>query len=274
MRVRRLLPARSEHINKSGLSSFALVIVIGVPLKGLGPNGTMRIAIMQPYLFPYFPYFQLIASVDRFVLLDTVQHIRRGWMNRNRIRLGAAERMITFPLKGAPQATEISEMIFARNIEKSIRQIRGTLTHAYGGSPQRNAMYEIVDETLRQMKPGVPFVDVAEASLALVAVRLQMGTPIQRASRIGIAKGKGASYILDICKAMGATEYFNSIGGEMLYEPGEFSRAGVRLRFLRTRVGPYDQTAPGFIPNLSILDLLANLDTHELVGRLTQYDLI
>ena len=45
----------------------------------------MKIAIMQPYLFPYIGYFQLINSVDKFVVLDDVQYMKGGWINRNRI---------------------------------------------------------------------------------------------------------------------------------------------------------------------------------------------
>ena len=32
----------------------------------------MKIAIMQPYFFPYIGYFQLIHSVDTFVLYDNI----------------------------------------------------------------------------------------------------------------------------------------------------------------------------------------------------------
>jgi hypothetical protein len=35
----------------------------------------MKIAIMQPYLFPYIGYFQLLNAVDLFVIFDDVQYI-------------------------------------------------------------------------------------------------------------------------------------------------------------------------------------------------------
>jgi hypothetical protein len=47
----------------------------------------MKIAVMQPYFFPYLGYFKLINSVDAFVFFDDVQYIRRGWINRNKIRI-------------------------------------------------------------------------------------------------------------------------------------------------------------------------------------------
>ena len=45
----------------------------------------MKLGIMQPYLFPYIGYFQLISAVDIWVVFDDVQYIRHGWVNRNRI---------------------------------------------------------------------------------------------------------------------------------------------------------------------------------------------
>ncbi|HCN67153.1 MAG TPA: hypothetical protein DIT03_02555, partial [Candidatus Accumulibacter sp.] len=48
----------------------------------------MRLAIMQPYFMPYIGYWQLVAAVDRMIVLDDVAFIRRGWINRNRILVG------------------------------------------------------------------------------------------------------------------------------------------------------------------------------------------
>ena len=45
----------------------------------------MKLAIMQPYFFPYIGYFQLISAVNKWVIFDNAQYIRHGWVNRNRI---------------------------------------------------------------------------------------------------------------------------------------------------------------------------------------------
>ncbi len=46
----------------------------------------MRVtAVMQPYLFPYIGYFQLVAAADEFIFYDDVQYINEGWINRNRL---------------------------------------------------------------------------------------------------------------------------------------------------------------------------------------------
>ena len=45
----------------------------------------MTLAIMQPYIFPYIGYYQLAGAVDKFVFLDDVNYINKGWINRNNI---------------------------------------------------------------------------------------------------------------------------------------------------------------------------------------------
>lgn len=45
----------------------------------------MRLAIMQPYFFPYLGHFSLIAASDAWIVFDVRQYTPRTWMNRNRI---------------------------------------------------------------------------------------------------------------------------------------------------------------------------------------------
>lgn len=58
----------------------------------------MRTAIMQPYLFPYIGYWQLVNAVDKFVVLDDVNFIKRGFINRNRILINGKSYLFTVPV--------------------------------------------------------------------------------------------------------------------------------------------------------------------------------
>src|SRR4051812_7809722 len=70
----------------------------------------MRIAVMQPYFVPYLGYFQLLAAVDKIVLLDDVNFINGGWINRNRIRVNGQPHWLTLPLAQASQNRLINEI--------------------------------------------------------------------------------------------------------------------------------------------------------------------
>ena len=90
----------------------------------------MKLAIMQPYIFPYLGYFQLINSVDTFVILDDVNYITRGWINRNKIMVNGAEKYITIPLEKQSQNKLICDHYFYWDNNWS-NKILKTINHAY-----------------------------------------------------------------------------------------------------------------------------------------------
>ena len=87
----------------------------------------MKVALMQPYFFPYIGYFQLIRAVDEFVIFDKAQYIRRGWINRNRILNAQKESVyINIPVHKAPIETQIKDIVINNNInwkENIFRQL-------------------------------------------------------------------------------------------------------------------------------------------------------
>ena len=74
----------------------------------------MKLGIMQPYFFPYPGYFALIAQVDRWVVFDTPQYMRHGWVNRNRIlHPGSGWQYIVAPLVKHRRSTSIRDIRLA-----------------------------------------------------------------------------------------------------------------------------------------------------------------
>ena len=74
----------------------------------------MKVAVMQPYFYPYGGYFRLIAAVDLFILFDCVQFPRRGRVHRTEVPDGAGgRRWLTLPLAKQPQTTRIDHLAFA-----------------------------------------------------------------------------------------------------------------------------------------------------------------
>ena len=83
----------------------------------------------------------------------------------------------------------------------------------------------------------------------------------------------GQDKVLAICKELGATEYYNAIGGQQLYSKEDFARQGIQLSFLDTRPIRYAQGSGGFQPNLSILDVLMYNPKEQVQEMLREYDL-
>ena len=88
----------------------------------------MKLGVMQPYFFPYIGYFQLINAVDQWVVFDTPQYFRHGWINRNRVlHPQAGPKYIVVPLAKHQKETPIREVLVHPTIEwkaKMIGQLR------------------------------------------------------------------------------------------------------------------------------------------------------
>lgn len=233
----------------------------------------MKLAIMQPYLFPYLGYFQLIHAADKFVFYDDVSFIKNGWINRNRMLLGGSARYFTVPLAGASPFMPINEVRFEAPGERWKRKMRGTFEQAYRSAPHRDAGLRLLDEVLASQTHSI-------AALARHSVRLTLEYLGLRREIVESSQGygndhlKGQARVLDVCRREGARTYVNSPGGRELYDAGEFGSAGVELCFLDPRFPPYSQGGGGaFVPGLSILDIIMQCDPSQARGMLDQYEL-
>lgn len=214
----------------------------------------MKVAIMQPYFLPYIGYWHLVASVDKFVLLDDVNYINRGWINRNQIMVNGTPTWLTLPIQGASQNRLILELELTErkawqpNFEKTIQ-------HAYARAPYFKDGFALFKQIMGEMDGNLS--ESLSKSISSVVQIFKLTTEIVPTSRIFPKGGlKGQERILDICMSLGATEYVNAPGGHGLYEASAFLEAGVKLSFLseqftnELRSGSTDGTP------LSILDTM------------------
>jgi hypothetical protein len=215
----------------------------------------MRIAIMQPYFLPYIGYFQLIAAVDRIVMLDDVNYINRGWINRNRLQINGAPAWFTMPLVGASQNKLINEIdIMPDDGWKS--RMTTAISTAYKTAPQYARVMPILEQVLARANGNLS--TFLHHSLRTVCDHIGIRTEIIPTSSVH-PKGelKGQQRILDICHREQAATYVNLPGGRELYETSLFDENGICLRFLNpafSTLKARHSTSEG--PILSILDLL------------------
>jgi hypothetical protein len=94
-------------------------------------------------------------------------------------------------------------------------------------------------------------------SIGAVRELLGIRTVLRISSEVAIDHAlKKQDKVIALCQAAGAHTYINAIGGTELYDKTEFSRHGIELAFLRSRPVEYPQLGPGFVPSLSIVDML------------------
>ncbi len=214
----------------------------------------MKLAVMQPYFAPYIGYFQLMMSVDRFVLLDDVNFINRGWINRNRILVGGREHLFTLPLQGASQNRLIRQISLCPDVPWRARLLK-TIEQSYRRAPFFQETLPLVRDIL--LCEEAELSAYLHASLMRFAGWLDIPAQIVPSSSVYEDTGRrGAQRILQICELERAHTYVNPPGGKALYRAEDFDAVGVRLRFLKPRLDPYPQGGATFTPGLSIIDVL------------------
>jgi hypothetical protein len=237
-----------------------------------------RVAIMQPYLFPYLGYFQLAAAVDEFWLLDTVQFIRRGWMNRNHLLVNARKTLFTVPVTSGPRDQPILEKTYNREEAlKALDKLAGTIRAAYRKAPHRDTALTVVQDFARhlaQTPQPVDFTTATETALQSCFDAIGLATPIRRISSLGLDDTRtGQDRIIAACQAINAQEYFNMVGGRDLYKSECFDAARLKLWFLEPALPEYDQGTPTFESGLSILDVLAHVPPEDIRKMLDEAQL-
>lgn len=213
----------------------------------------MKVAIMQPYFFPYIGYFQLIGAVDLFIVYDNIKYTKKGWINRNRMLQGGKDVMFSLPLRADSDSLDVRERVLAAdfNRDKLLNQLRG----AYGRAPYFRDVFPIIEAAVRHRAANL--FEFLHHSLMITCAHLRLTTPVRVSSGVPIDHGlKNQEKVIALCKSVGATIYVNAIGGIGLYERQAFRAQGLELKFIRARPFEYTQFDAPFVPWLSIIDVL------------------
>lgn len=231
------------------MSSWPVVYVFRIAFWGLG----MRLGIMQPYFLPYIGYFQLISAVDSFVLYDNIKYTKKGWVNRNRILVNGKDAVFSVPLKKDSDFLNVCERsvseIFRR--EELLRKVEG----AYKKSPFFDEVFPVLADVVLSKENNL--FDYIYQSVLKICAYLRIDTKIMVSSGIPIDHSlRSQEKVLAFCRNLRAKEYINPIGGTELYERERFLCDGIDLKFIRTIPFEYKQFGGGFVPGLSIIDVL------------------
>lgn len=230
------------------------------------------IAMMQPYVFPYLGYFQLIAAADVFVLSDDLQYIRSGWVNRNRILDKNEARMITFPLKRDRFELGINQRQLCDNFNDEAERLIKVIIHNYSRAPYFAHVMPLLERLIRF--PDHNLALYIEHSIRALCAYLHIETPMHRASDLKMAGLLDKQdRVIETAKLFGATLYINPIGGTALYDQEYFAQHDLALRFIKMNDIAYRQYRRPFVSNLSIIDVLMFNSVEKIQGLLPCYSL-
>jgi len=237
----------------------------------------MKLAIMQPYFFPYIGYFQLMNAVDKWIIFDNTQYMRHGWINRNRIlspNLDKEWQYIIVPLDKHSREDLINE-IKINNTQSWRDDIIRKLT--YYKSIRAPYYYETIELVIECLNTDVrSLLEINTIVLKKITGYLNIKFDYLLSSEEEfdldnvVAPGDWA---LEISKHLKASDYINPIGGQKIFDKEKFYAAGINIRFLQSHNINYRQSKRKYVPWLSIIDLMMFNSIDKIKIILNEYKL-
>lgn len=235
-----------------------------------------KIGIMQPYFFPYLGYISLIKHTDRFILLDTVQFIRRGWIERNRIlKQKEGWLYIQVPLKKDNGRSTLIKDCVLDNSKPWKEKILAQFSIYKKIAPNYVDTMEFLEKTLSKN-----FVDITSLDkhiLEEICKYLDMPREISIFSEMDLTIEQpedSDEWALNICKCIGSKlTYINPSGGKSFFDRSKYDNADINMYFHELQIKDYKQGYREFEPNLSILDAMMFNTKEEIHDMLDQFQL-
>ena len=233
----------------------------------------MKVAIMQPYFFPYIGYFQLINHVDTFILYDDVNFIKKGWINRNNILQKGKSELITIPLSKASQNKKINEILL-HNKNQSQKMFFERIQFNYKEAPFFHKTMDIISEVFS--KNHLTISELSSQSIKTTSQYLSMDTEFKLSSIEYTATKdlKKAERLIEITKLNGAVNYINPEGGKKIYDKNYFKKFGINLNFMKCSIDTYQQFNNIPVKGLSIIDVLMFNSPSEINKMLLNFEII
>lgn len=219
-------------------------------------NMTRRIAIVQSNYIPWRGYFDLMASVDEFVLYDDVQYTRRDWRNRNQIKTPHGLQWLTVPVrvKGKYLQT-IRETEIEHNTSWASDHLKA-LSLNYRKAP----FHDQVMQWLEPLYSDLPAMlsQVNRRFLESISAQLGIATKLTDSADYKL-EGDKSERLASIAAQAGAQVYVSGPAARSYLDEAVFRSRDTQVEwFDYSGYAPYAQLWGDFVPNVSVLDLLFN----------------
>ena len=222
-----------------------------------------KIAILQSNYIPWKGYFDMIRSVDEFILYDDMQYTRRDWRNRNMVKSPQGLHWLTIPVDAKGKfdqkikETKISDLTWAQDHWKTLKLYYGKAPHFKDYAPQFEAAYNECATVELLSQVNFKFI-------RLVCDILQIPTKITWSMDYELKDGK-TERLIGLCQSAGGTHYLSGPAAKDYIVDSLFKEAGIDLAYMDYSGYPeYPQLYGDFAHGVSVLDLLFNTGSEAL----------
>jgi hypothetical protein len=220
-------------------------------------NSMKRVAILQSNYIPWKGYFDIIASVDEFIVYDCVQYTKNDWRNRNLIKTPQGKAWLTVPVRqrSLEQTIEQTEIADPRCFRKHWQTFRQSYARAAHIGYCRDALEPLFQDVGSERLLGQANVRIIRAVCALLGIR----TTIRDAGEYEL-DGDRNQRLVSLCQQAGASVYRSGAAAQSYLDERQFAEAGVAVEWMRyDGYVEYPQPHPPFDHHVSVLDLLASV---------------
>jgi hypothetical protein len=208
-------------------------------------------------------YFEQMAAVDLFVLLDDVQYTQRDWRNRNRIKTAAGSIWLTVPVQHQARAALIKDILIDYQRDWPRKHLR-SIELGYSRCRYLQPLFSELQEVLQHRHTHLVELDCE--LIRLLCRYLAIDTPIAYASEAGwvdTADGTDRRLskndrLIGICRHFGITMLYEGARGAGFIDTAYFRRHGIEVVFQDYRHPTYRQAFGEFISHQSAIDLIMN----------------
>ncbi len=219
----------------------------------------LKISIHQPNFLPYIGFFDKVARSDVFVIADHLDFSKGkdNWHHRNRIRTHDGWMYLTMPVSDHFNYKPFHEVVMNGSLERIKKKHMKSLFYNYRKAPHFEEFFESFGEVYTQDEKRL-----AEFNISLIEWMLKsfgIRTKVVRSTELDFDRSKRKTdMIIEIVKTVGGTHFISGPGARCYLEEGKFKDNGIVLEYQDFRHPVYRQAYPGFVPNLSAIDLLFN----------------
>ncbi|MAF43247.1 MAG: hypothetical protein CMI54_03630 [Parcubacteria group bacterium] len=223
----------------------------------------MIVVAHQPEYLPWLGFFDKLIKCDLFVVLDNVQ-FQKGFINRNRVKTPDGEQWLTVPIVHKFHRSPIYQVKIHNN-KKWKKDNWFTILHNYSRAPYFKDYAKFFEKTFTSSWETLLDLDIHLINYLMSELNIKI--PIRLASSLN-PEGKGTELLIDICKKVGADTYLSGEGGKLYMDLNRFKDEGIKVIFQDFKHPEYPQqfSKTGFLPRMSIIDLLFNCGREKSVN--------
>jgi hypothetical protein len=214
-----------------------------------------KVAILQSNYIPWKGYFDIINSVDTFIIYDEVQYTKNDWRNRNQINSKQGLQWLTIPVRVQSLEQKIFET--KASFPQWKKKHWNSLVANYGKAPNFKRHKDLFESLYLDCKTDY----LSEINISFIKVineLLGVKTELIDSRDLSLDGDKNEK-IVDAVKKVGGDIYLSGPAAQSYLDEAQFEKEEIKVEWKNYQGYPeYPSIHGKFHNRVSILDLIFN----------------